>query len=196
MTSDPLISAAKTPKTTRDRLDEDCLYEGDVHPSVAERLARVRELPVIHVASLLAIERDANGVWAVWSYVPGRTLEEIIAAAPDEKLLSRLIDQLRQIAAAMHGHGIVHGAIHPRNVIVDDHGQVHLTHVSPLLFDDPREDEQAIDAIAVQIGLPPEVTPMNRVVRDKTHRLLSRIYALLVLLAGIAIFFCIRRYVR
>jgi hypothetical protein len=47
----------------------------------------------------------------------------------------------------MHAAGIVHGAIHAPNVIVDDAGEVRLTHVSPLLYNDT--DHDAADVIAM-----------------------------------------------
>jgi hypothetical protein len=35
----------------RKRLDDDCLLDRELHPSIAERLHRVRELPVCNVAN-------------------------------------------------------------------------------------------------------------------------------------------------
>ena len=40
------------------RLDEDCLWKGQLHPSVKDRLARVRELAHQGVANLHGVERD------------------------------------------------------------------------------------------------------------------------------------------
>src|SRR5205807_5851667 len=43
-------------------------------------------------------------------------------------------------AESLHSTGIVHGAIHERNVIVTGDDQVRLTHVSPLLYNDVTHD--------------------------------------------------------
>src|SRR5262249_5668254 len=45
---------------------------------------------------------------------------------------------------SLHALGIVHGALHERNVIVERDGGVRLTHVSPLLHSDPDQDVAAL----------------------------------------------------
>jgi hypothetical protein len=53
---------------------------------------------------------------------------------------------------SLHGRGIVHGAIHGRNVIVGRDGQLKLTHVSPLLYVDPQQDMAAIGEMFAEIA--------------------------------------------
>jgi serine/threonine protein kinase len=132
-------------------LDPDCLLHGQLHPSIKERLARVRELALKSAANLHGVERDGsreeNGaVFLVWEFVPGEPLETRaqLLAAP------QLLPLLRQIVLsveALHQVGIVHGALHARNIIIDLAGRPRLTHISPLLFHDPAADEAALSQI-------------------------------------------------
>ncbi len=128
----------------RKRLAEDCLLGGELHPSIAQRLHRVRELPVGAVANLHGVERDSAGVWLVWQFIEGLTLEQFMQLEHPDRKPDALARELELAVAAMHAHGIVHGAIHARNVIVDPRGRVRLTHVSPLLYSDPAEDDRAV----------------------------------------------------
>jgi len=135
-------------------LDDDCLLDGEVHPSIAARLMRVRELPMMTVATLRGVERMESRAYLVWDFIEGRTLEEAISAMPPEQIV-KTAAELRLVVESMHSHGIVHGAVHAGNVIVDDRGGVHLTHVSPLLHSDPAKDLAAVDVIAHKApGLP------------------------------------------
>jgi hypothetical protein len=74
--------------------------------------------------------------------VPGRTLEEVRG---DAAAWARWAREVILAVEALHAAGIVHGAVHERNVIVDPHGQVRLTHVSPLLHSD--SDHDAADVL-------------------------------------------------
>src|SRR6266576_985675 len=57
-------------------LDEDCLWKGQLHPNIKDRLGRVRELAHSGVANLYGVERDGGLTYLVWEYVPGSTLAE------------------------------------------------------------------------------------------------------------------------
>jgi serine/threonine-protein kinase len=142
-------------------MDDDCLLRGDLHPSIRERLSRVRELAHGGVANLFGVARDrpgsdenaenaggdnnGGGAWLIWEYVEGEPFSDF-AAAPSRSL--------RELAAAgretalvldlLHMQGIVHGAIGGGNVIVTPTGSVRLTHVSPLLYSDPGPDAEAV----------------------------------------------------
>ena len=45
---------------------------------------------------------------------------------------------------SLHTQGIVHGAIHGRNIIIDPKGRVRLTHISPYLYTDAQVDAAAV----------------------------------------------------
>src|SRR5262245_17099399 len=82
-----LMTAPSTTSSAGDRrvilreLPADCLLHGELHPSIKERLARIREIPHPGVAPLLGLERDNSGrVWLAWSFVDG---EGFVDAASD-----------------------------------------------------------------------------------------------------------------
>ncbi len=127
------------------RMEDDCLLRGLLHPSIRERLQRVRELAHARVANLFGVGVEGEHAYLIWEYVGGRPFLEHAAAnchAPkDFAVLSR---ELILSVEALHLLGIVHGAIKSGNVIVDQSGSVRLTGVSPLLYNDPEEDVSAI----------------------------------------------------
>ena len=137
------------------KLDDDCLLDGQLHPSIKLRLERVRELPVRCVANFLGVERDAlpgRAAHLVWEYVPGTPLAEV-----DTFDWFKLVREVVIAVESLHVAGIVHGAIHERNVIIDDAGEVRVTHVSPLLYTDTEQD--AADVIAMLEALVAERQP-------------------------------------
>src|SRR2546423_1425556 len=65
------------------RVDDDCMLGKGLHPSIVDRLGRVREVAHAGVANLITVEkggrRDAETrgrgeeAWMVWEYVEGET---------------------------------------------------------------------------------------------------------------------------
>jgi tRNA A-37 threonylcarbamoyl transferase component Bud32 len=138
------------------KLESDCLLRGQLHPSIRERLARVREVAHAGVANLLGVEREAEQggpgaageragmVYLVWEHIPGRSLEAWLAESPAAAQVLAVARELVAAVESLHLLGIVHGALHERNVIIDEYGAVRLTHISPLLYNDPSEDAAAV----------------------------------------------------
>ena len=130
-------------------LDPDCLVRSGsksrLHPGIRDRLARVRELAHVRVANLYGVEHDAGRTYLVWEHVEGRTLEEW-ATRPDVTPRDLLLAarELILTVESLHARGIIHGALHGRNVIVGGDGRLKLTHVSPLLYTDPQHDLASI----------------------------------------------------
>lgn len=129
-------------------LPRDCVVRGktgasELHAHVRERLLRVRELADPSVAALHGVEEDERlGPMLVWDYVPG---EDLSTLPPGEGSGGGggVMARARAVVTAverLHLLGIVHGALHLRNVIVGEGGAVSLTHISPLVIDDPRHD--------------------------------------------------------
>jgi serine/threonine protein kinase len=136
-------------------LDEDCVIRGKLHPNIKDRLGRVRELAHGGVANLYGIEKDEVGVaWLVWEYVDGQTLAEFVSTKPTLPALCVVAREMLLAVESLHGRGIVHGAIHERNVIVEGSRLVRLTHVSPLLYTEPADDETAVLEMLERIGQP------------------------------------------
>lgn len=128
------------------RLAAECLVDdGELHPAVRDRLIRVRELPEQSVANLHGVEREGEFTYIVWDYIPGVTFAdpEIATALPLRELLL-VARELVLTVESLHSAGIVHGAIKGTNVVVDGSRRVRLTHVSPLLYDDPRNDARTV----------------------------------------------------
>jgi aminoglycoside phosphotransferase (APT) family kinase protein len=183
----------------RKRIDDDCLLDGDLHPAIAERLARVRELPVTSVAMLRAVERDEQGVWLVWQHIEGTTLEQLLATSPTEAELQRIRRELRLVLGAMHAHGIVHGGIHARNVIIDPQGNVRVTHVSPLLYADPQEDLDAVEELFENRAEPGKTHVLpDRASTAADRKLRAKAYAAAAgsVVIGVVMFIVILWYVR
>lgn len=133
-------------------LDEDCLWKGQLHPNVKDRLARVRELAHPGVANLYGVERDGGLVYLVWEYVEGVSLEEFAASAQcngrDLLLLAR---ELVLSVEVLHARGIVHGMLKASNVIINPEGRAVLTHVSPLLYSNPAQDVSTLITTLVDL---------------------------------------------
>jgi hypothetical protein len=150
-------------------LESDCVLKGKgtLHPSIRDRLSRVRELALAGVANLYGVERDppaeartnGNGTpargatgapaqgqaWLIWEYVPGQTFDEY-ATSPGRtpREVAVAARELILTVESLHLQGIVHGSIKGGNVIVAPGGSVRLTHVSPLLYNDPAEDTRCV----------------------------------------------------
>jgi serine/threonine protein kinase len=133
-------------------LDSDCLLRGQLHPMIRDRLGRVREAAHLGLANLYGVERDDGRAFAVWEYVEGATLEDWLAAGREPGELRRLGHELAAAVEALHALGIVHGAIHERNVLVTEAGGVRLTHVSPFLYNEPEVDVEAVLPVLKRLG--------------------------------------------
>jgi hypothetical protein len=126
------------------KLDTDCLLGNKLHPSIAERLNRVRELAHGAVANLYAVARDGDEAYLIWQYLPGRTWDEFIASKPiarDRLLAAR---ELILNVDLLHMQGIVHGSLIGSNIILGEDNTWRLTHISPLLYSDPAVDVESV----------------------------------------------------
>jgi serine/threonine protein kinase len=127
------------------KLDEDCLTRGKLHPSIKERLSRVRELAHGGVANFSGVERGEDSAYLIWEYVPGETFDEYVAApqrTPRDLLL--IARELILGVDSLHMQGIVHGAICGGNIIIPGDGGIRMTHISPLLYTDVAVDVESV----------------------------------------------------
>ncbi len=146
------------------RFDNDCLQRGQLHPGIHARLSRVRELAHPGVANLHSVEREIPYLFAVWDDVPGLPIDRYIATQqPGPMAIARLCRELILVVESLHALGIVHGRIHANNVLIDDRGNIRLTHISPLLYDDPKIDEQAVMEL---LGTLTASTPLAEIVAE------------------------------
>lgn len=127
------------------RVDGDCLLGSHLHPSIRERLARVRELAHGGVANLHGVAREGEAAWLIWEYVEGKTLDEYFT--DDRRTPVDLLNVSRELILAvdsLHSQGIVHGALVGSNVIISPEGALRLIHVSPLLYTDMDVDVESV----------------------------------------------------
>jgi hypothetical protein len=105
------------------------------------------------MANLHGAEREGERAFLVWEFVEGITLEEFLAEyEPERKRLAEMAMQIVAHVEALHALGIVHGAIHARNVILEPNGDVKLTHVSPLLYHEEIVDVEALKEMMGEMG--------------------------------------------
>jgi len=140
------------------KLEDDCLHRAQLHPSIRDRLARVRELAHARIATLRSVERYEGSACLVWIYLDGEPWDDSLDTSTIDLL--KLCIGLATAVDALHEIGIVHGSIHGRNIIVRPDRQVWLTHVSPYLYTDPNADIAAVIELLRQAGkrLPPDVS--------------------------------------
>jgi serine/threonine protein kinase len=108
----------------------------------------------VGVANLYGVERDGELTYLVWDYVEGVTLDEYAGSARCGRRERRAAARDLVLAVeTLHARGIVHGAVKGSNVIVDSVGRLTLTHVSPLLYTDPAEDQNALLGVLDELAV-------------------------------------------
>ena len=68
---------ASGPPVVLKKLPDDCLRDGKVHPAIAQRLARLREVPLTSTAHLFGVEQTDVGVVIVREFIPGTPLADL-----------------------------------------------------------------------------------------------------------------------
>ncbi|HWE03824.1 MAG TPA: protein kinase [Tepidisphaeraceae bacterium] len=139
-----LATAAGVRQVVLKIIDPDCLIRDALHPSVRDRLGRVRELAHPSVANLLGVERDGGAVYLMWEYIEGISFDIYAGAARSPREIAAAARELVLAVDLLHMQGIVHGALIGANVIVSPSNAVKLTHISPLLYTDPAVDVECI----------------------------------------------------
>ena len=124
------------------KLPDDCLRDGKLHPAIAQRLGRLREVPLTATANLFGVERTDAGVLLVREFIDGVSLDEL---PPPER--SRYAADVHGLVADLHRFGLVHGALGWGNLIVDTTGTLRLADPSPLLYEDPATDAVDLDRL-------------------------------------------------
>lgn len=163
------------------RLPDDCCQKGQLHPSIRTRLQKLREIPAGSMVNLMGVLRNEWGVVLVSEYVPGRSLDRLDLLERD-----RAFEGVCRAVSQLHQHGLVHGALKPTNVIVQEDGTVKLIDPSPFLYDDPQVDWQAVAGM-----YPDRVNPVKssgsglEVLEDKRSR--NRVFWQIAVWVGIGL---------
>jgi serine/threonine-protein kinase len=103
------------------------------HTRLVQTIRRSEEvatrLPHTNAARVLSIGEDEGTTFVVTEYVTGETLEAKCAKRSPLPYLEavRIALQIADVLHYAHQNGIVHGNLHPRNVIVTSKGQVKVT---------------------------------------------------------------------
>jgi hypothetical protein len=147
------------------KLDADCLLGNKLHPSIAERLNRVRELAHGSVANLYTVARDAGGAYLIWQYLDGRTWNEFLAGQPTARERLMAARELILSIELLHMQGIVHGAIIGSNIILGDDNVWRLTHISPLLYSDQTVDIESVTHLLTDAA-GDEIPALSRLATD------------------------------
>jgi tRNA A-37 threonylcarbamoyl transferase component Bud32 len=129
-------------------LDERCLLRGLLHPSIHERLSRVRELPHPGVANFHGVGCDHGAAYLIWEFVDGEPFDQYaLHKNRSQRELAIAARELVLAVGSLHLQGIVHGALVSGNILVSRSGSVRLTHISPMLFSDPAVDAESVLAL-------------------------------------------------
>lgn len=150
------------------QIDPTCMLGEQLHSQIRDRLKAIRGLAHPQVAHLLAVERDGDFAFAAWEYLDAQRFDQWATRDGREQL--HVIHMARELVLAvegLHALGIVHGRLTAANVFVHD-GRIRLTHLSPLLYTDPREDAIAVMRLLRQVVAAREEddSPLGRLVAD------------------------------
>lgn len=76
----------------------------------------------------VGIDPSSGAPYLILEYVPGRTLEKLLATGrvPLQNALAWGKDLARALSY-LHRHGVIHGDVKPANILVDERGRVKLT---------------------------------------------------------------------
>lgn len=92
------------------------------------------------VSQILDIDSDGEVLFLVLEKVPGRSIRDVaLEDAPGQAAVIKWAWQLADALAAIHAHGLVHGAVNDSNVMVTDAGDVKLVGVSLKMLVDRRD---------------------------------------------------------
>lgn len=107
---------------------------------------------------------DDHGVHVLREYVPGLSLAALAGPLlPPPDLAAAIVAAVARALAVLHAAGVVHGAVHPGNVLLGVDGRVVLSDVVSALElrDDPSVDLADLAAIARALGCPTPRDPIS-----------------------------------
>jgi len=130
---------------------------------------------------------DVPGVpWLIRKYHPGLSLAAVLRSRrPDEALAARLLSEVQQALEQLHAIGVVHGDLHPRNVLLPAAGPARLIDYGAaaalgalerqrdgrLVVAQPAIDHAALLRLQTQLreatGEPIDADGLQRLIRDR-----------------------------
>lgn len=106
----------------------------DAEPFLAD-LAAARRLSHPGVPLVCGGGQEDDRFWIANTWVPGVILADLVADGPlPPEVAVRILSEIASALAALHGAGLVHGDLHPRNVLVRPEGGIRLVGYVPRPF--------------------------------------------------------------
>ncbi len=100
-------------------------WEAEIFIREAQAAAQLKDPNIV---SVFEIGRHENSVYIVSELIEGETLNDWVREQkPDVKTFSRLLAKVARSLHSAHASGVIHRDVKPRNIMVDLHGEPHIT---------------------------------------------------------------------
>jgi DNA-binding SARP family transcriptional activator/WD40 repeat protein len=100
-----------------------------------------------HVAPVYDYWRESGRAYLVSRFLRGGSLRDLLDASPVERArATRMLEQVSSAIGAAHRREIVHGGLHPSNVLFDDEGNAYVSDFRVGIGTTTRDDD--LDAVA------------------------------------------------
>lgn len=110
------------------------------------------------VAPALVAYGDRDGrPWIATRWCAGIDVASAAATAQATDAVLRLAEAVLEAYSRLHAHGVVHGDVHPRNVVVDEAGAVTILDLGASVLDGVRADDRGGGRAGVDLFAEPEV---------------------------------------
>lgn len=137
------------------------------------------------VTRIYEIIRDQDTDWVVMEYVPGKPLDEVLAAGPVPAAdIARIGIELAEALAEAHAASIIHRDVKTENVILTPSGHVKLLDFGFAKWIGMRTDDNALSAEGMVVGTARAMSPEQALGREIDGR--SDIFSLGALLYELA----------
>lgn len=153
-------------------------WQAEVFVREARAAAQLRDPNIVGVHE---VGRDKDRVYIVSDLIDGVTLRDWMEQSrPDARTAARMISKIAKAIHRAHQSGVIHRDIKPRNVLVDFHGEPHITDFGLAKRESP--DEMTITVEGQVIGTPAYMSPEQITGRSQEADARTDVYALGVVL--------------